>query len=154
MAGGSGPGGAVTPADLAGAWRLVAREYRTSDGALAPTREEPAEGLLVYSADGWMAAQIMRPGRPPFRSGDRRDGTEAEIRAAYDGYLAYWGTFDLDPARGTVTHHVRGSLYPNWVGQDQVRAYALEGRRLILRTPPMKQGGREVVGLLTWERVA
>ena len=83
----------------------------------------------------------------------RPEATDAEVRAAYDGYLAYWGTFDLDAARGTVTHHVRGSLYPNWVGQDQVRAYSLEGRRLTLRTPPMKQRGREVVGLLTWERL-
>jgi hypothetical protein len=100
-----------------------------------------------------MAAQIMRPGRPPFASGDRQRGTDAEVRAAHDGYLAYWGTWDVDPARGTVTHHVRGSLFPNWVGQDQVRAFTLDGDRLTLRTPPLRQGGREVVGVLAWERL-
>ena len=51
-----------------------------------------------------------------------------------------------------MTHHVEGSVNPNWVKTDLVRYYAFseDGERLMLsiRNP---QG--RVTGTLTWERI-
>jgi len=52
-----------------------------------------------------------------------------------------------------VIHHIEISLFPNWVGVDQVRSFSLEGDRLTLSTPPMLVEGVEQAGHLTWERV-
>ena len=38
------------------------------------------------------------------------------------------------------------------VGTDQVRYYTIEADRLILRTPPERAGGTDVIYYVTWER--
>ncbi len=63
------------------------------------------------------------------------------------GYLAYAGSYTLDGM--TVTHHVEMSLFPNWIGTDQVRAIAiLENGDLELSTPPeaSRSGHTVVIG--------
>ncbi len=68
------------------------------------------------------------------------------------GYLAYAGSYTLDGM--TVTHHVEMSLFPNWIGTDQVRAIAiLENGDLELSTPPeASRSGHTVVNRLRWRR--
>jgi hypothetical protein len=74
-----------------------------------------------------MSVMMMRLGRPPFASGDLRRGTDAEVRVAFDGFISYFGTYTIDSAKHTITHHLQGASYPNWVGGDQVRQYKLDG---------------------------
>jgi len=52
-----------------------------------------------------------------------------------------------------VVHRIEVSLFPNWVGESQERAYRLEGDRLTLSTPLMLVGGRRLSTHLVWERV-
>jgi len=75
-----------------GAWRLVSAEFRTADGAIAesPYGSEP-QGLLMYDAQGSMAAQLAQKGRTPFAVADRMAGTPGEIKAAFESYQAYFG---------------------------------------------------------------
>ena len=140
-------------ANLVGTWRLVSYESRETAGAVQYPLGQGVIGQLWYDARGHMSAMLMKPDRPPFASQDLRRGTDAEIRAAFDGFIAYFGTYTVDPAKRTVTHHVRGASYPNWVGGDQVRYYKLEGARLVLSTPPIQIGGRPFETILVWERV-
>ena len=35
-------------------------------------------GIIMYTPDGYMSAQLMRPGRRPVASGDWFDGTDEE----------------------------------------------------------------------------
>ena len=98
-------------------------------------------GQLTYDGDGRMAVQFGRRGRAPFASAEMRGGTAEEMKAAFHGYVAYFGTYTVDEAAGTVTHAVEGSLFPNWEGQEQVRRYRLEGNRLTLTTPPVAGRG-------------
>jgi hypothetical protein len=109
-------------------------------------------GVLIYDNVGNMAAQLMRPNCPAFKSGDMRKGTSEEIKAAFNGFIAYFGTYEINAGDKTVTHCIEGSLFPNWVGERQVRHYAFEGNRMTLSTPPIPLGGASGVGVLEWER--
>lgn len=56
---------------LIGAWKLVSYVERPVDGSAPfyPMGEEP-QGIIMYTPDGYMSAQLMHPGRPRFASGD------------------------------------------------------------------------------------
>jgi hypothetical protein len=139
-------------AALVGTWRLVSFESRTTGGENRHPLGPAAKGQLSYDAAGRMSAQLMNPERPSFASGDLTRGTDAEVRAAMAGYIAYYGTYTLDQPRGVVTHHVQGALFPNWVGSDQVRHFRLDGDRLTITTPPIRMGGEDSTTVLVWER--
>jgi hypothetical protein len=129
---------------ILGVWRLRAFESHRDGQVVRYPFGRDATGLLVYGADGTMAGQLMRPGRAAFASATITGGTDAELRAAATGYVAYAGTFEVDEARGMVFHRVEMSLFPNLIGTVQERAVTLDGDRLELRTP---DGAR-----LVWER--
>ena len=106
---------------------MVSAEFRWADGQIADVYGPQPSGMLIYGARGDMAVQIMRAGRPPFASDDWRDGAADEAQAAVAGYMAYFGRYEVDEAARTVTHHMRGSLFPNWIGQDLTRSVELAG---------------------------
>ena len=39
--------------------------------------------------------------------------------------MAYFGTYTVDIANGAVTHHVEGSLSPDYTGNHQVRPFRI-----------------------------
>ena len=133
---------------LIGVWRLVSFEVHAQDQPVRHPFGPNAVGVLIYSANGVMAGQLMRPGRPSFSSQTITRGSDAELVEAATGYVAYGGTYSVEEARGIVTHHVTMSLLPNLVGTDQHRHLSIEDDRLELRTPP--EGGR--VMILRWRR--
>jgi len=139
--------------EFVGTWRLVSFESRDSANAVSYPWGEDPQGLLVYDERGNMSVQLMRPHRPAFVSADMRAGTADEVRSAFEGYVGYFGTYTIDAPRNTVTHHISGSSFPNWVGIDQARYYQLEGQRLTLSTPAIVVGGRALRSMLVWERV-
>ena len=96
---------------------------------------------------------LARPDRPLFVSGDSGRGTPEEIKAAFEGFCAYCGTYEIDEKLGMVTHHVDSHSFPNWVGTDQQRLFGLDGRRLTLRTARLLDDGRTVSLVAVWERV-
>jgi hypothetical protein len=110
-------------------------------------------GLLVYDAGGNMSAHVIKKNRPFFAANDPDRGTDAEVRAAFEGYAAYFGTYTIDPATQTVTHHVCGAWYPNWIGHDQVRHFKFDGNRLLLSTRSLISGSESLEYVLTWERI-
>ena len=139
---------------LIGVWRLLSAEFHTSDSKILYPWGKNATGLIVYSAGGYVAAQIMNPDRPHFVSRDNLKGTPAETKIAFDGYQAYFGTFEVDEKEKTVIHKIQGNLFPNAVGVVLKRFYEFSGNdRLTLSTPPMSMGGERITGTLVWERV-
>lgn len=134
-------------ARLVGTWRLLSYETDEQDGR----RGKPfanAVGRLQYDESGNMAGQVMRPDRLPVELGE---GGAQQVRAAYVGYIAYFGTYEVAPDGSTVTHHVEGALNPAWVGGDQVRSVRFDGERLVL-TAEVPKAGKMVTHVLTWER--
>jgi hypothetical protein len=143
--------GAGEPA-VAGTWRLVSNDEHRTDGTVNSVWGSHPAGRLVYDAGGRMSMQLMDPRRARFVSADRLAGTSDEKRQAFEGYLAYFGTYTVDAAARTITHHVEGSLFPNLIGTDQRRSFVISGNRLTLTTPPILGGGRRSTYVLVWER--
>jgi len=100
-----------------------------------------------------MSAQLMRPGRPQFASGDWCTGSGPEFKAEALGYIAYSGAFHTNEAEQTLTHSMFVSLLPNWLGQTQPRVVRLEDDLLHLSTAaPITSGGKQTMSYLTWRR--
>ena len=136
-----------------GTWKLISYERRLPGGEVTyPFGKNPV-GRLTYDAQGHMAAQIMDPSRKKFEGVSMLRGTDAEKVAAFNGYVAYAGTYTLKPAEHVVVHHVEISMYPNWVGGDQRRTYEFSGGRLLLRALD-GSGGPGTDARLVWERAA
>jgi hypothetical protein len=139
---------------LIGAWKLVSYEEKPVDGSAPshPLGERPL-GIIMYTPDGYMSAQLSKPDRPPFASGDWFDGTGEEYREEASTYIAYSGPFRVDEEKKTLTHTMFISLFPNWVGQTQPRVVKIEGNTLHLGTAePIHSGGKVVNSYLAWER--
>ena len=139
---------------LAGVWSLVTYtdEHEDSDDT-QPFGPNP-QGFLIYTADGFVSAQLMRPGRPAFSSSDWHHGTPEEYQASGSGYIAYCGTYEADEEKATVTHTPSVSLLPNLIHGRQCRSIDLQGDRLVLRAAGAPvAGGLNVTSRLEWKRI-
>lgn len=139
---------------ITGTWKLLSAEFRNPEGKVVYLWGKRATGLLVYSPNGYVSAQIMNPERPKFASRDNLKGTPEETKNAFDGYQAYYGKYEVNEAEKTVIHHIEGNLFPNAIGIDLTRYYRFSGNnRLTLTTPQITIGGERLTGTLVWERI-
>jgi hypothetical protein len=132
---------------LIGTWRLVSYETDEQGGKRGRPYGD-AVGRLAYDEHGNMSGQVMRPGRARVELGD---GGAQQVRAAYLGYIAYFGTYEVAADGTSVVHHVQGSLNPAWVGGQQVRQMRFDGERLVL-SADVRKNGDTVTHTLIWER--
>ena len=137
--------------EFIGVWNLISFERRTAAGEVTYPMGAKPVGRLTYDALGRMSAQIMRPDRPKFQSASSGRGSAEEKIAAFDGFIAYYGTYVVNEKDHSVIHHVEASLYPNWVGSDQRRLYKFSEGKLILRAIN-GSGGPGAESRLVWER--
>jgi hypothetical protein len=117
---------------LLGAWRLVTWEQIHEDGTNQYPLGPDAVGQLMYTPEDRVSAQLVRAGQPWFANDDWQAADAEEMQAAWPSYFGYFGRFSIDLDRGAVIHHVEGSWFPNLVGTDQTRRYAIDGDRLTL----------------------
>ena len=138
-----------------GTWRLLACEGQWSDGRISrPYGENPA-GMLMYDGRGSFAGQIMALERPAFATGNLLKGSDDEVRAAFEGYVAYYGSYTVDEAEGLMVHDVEGSFFPNWVGDRQIRRFEFTGGgQLRLSTLPIQGSRANLTVVLLWERAS
>lgn len=127
--------------DVVGSWKLV--EYVVTDitGTVSRPLGERPLGLLLYSADGWMAVQMTSRGHRGAAGPARQQPT----------VVAYSGRYVL--RGGKVLHRPVVSTVPAWVGTVLERDARLEGRRLILETPARRSGAKTIRARLTWTRI-
>ena len=136
---------------LIGAWKLVSFVEKPLNGSAHPMGERPT-GIIMYTPDGYMSAQLMRTNPGHFAS-DWFKATSDEYARVASTYFAYAGPFEVDEESNTVTHFVVVSLFPNWIGQKQQRTARIEGDALHLSTAsPINSGGRPVNAYLEWRR--
>ena len=133
-----------------GTWKLISSEMRTTTGEIHFPLGEDCIGNLILDACGNLSAQLMRVDRPQFASGDILRGTNEEVTAAYQGYVAFWAKFEVDQEKQEFTYVIEGALFPNWVGHENLRYYEFAGDRLTLKTPPFLVAVNETVGVLVW----
>ena len=137
-----------------GVWSLEAIRDRFPDGRMEdhPDFGSSPTGVIVYTASGHVAVQLMRSGRPRWRNED--DPTEAERAEAARGYGAYAGRYEVDEAAGVVRHHVETALIPNRIGVTLTRSFSFEGDKMTLSPPRFLRDGVEVDRTLIWRRLA
>jgi len=146
---------------VVGNWKLLKVETvneNTGEGSPVWMGEKPV-GIITYQPNGLMAVQIMKDPKPEFAGKSRLSATPDELKSAFFGYYAYWGTYSVNEAEQTVTHEVTASLWPEEVGSKYKRFIKMDGQRLVLTTPTFtSQGqfapqGQKVKNQLTWERM-
>lgn len=109
---------------LIGAWHLVRIDVGDS-AAKSATAPHPL-GMLIYTQDGHMSVQLMYP--------ESAHGADNEY--VHAGYEASFGSYDVDEAKHTLTHHVQGSITRDLlVGRNLPRLYQLtKDGHLIIRS--------------------
>ena len=140
---------------IIGVWRLVSFVEQRPNGEVVPSgRYGPnVIGMIVYDKSGAMMAQLMNPDRQRFAAENATRGTPEEVKAAFDGYNAYFGSFSVDTSSSTIRHKVTANLFPNAVGTEFVRRYRIEGDSLVLELPPMQIQGEQRIVRLIWKRI-
>ncbi len=139
---------------LIGVWKLVSYVEKPVDGSAPfyPFSETP-QGIIMYTPDDFMSAQLCHPDRVHFVSGDWFKGAPQEFEAEATSYLAYTGPVQVDEEKQTLTHSMFISLFPNWIGQTQPRVVRIEGDFLNLSSEsPIQSGGKTVNSYLQWKR--
>ncbi|MEX1038124.1 MAG: lipocalin-like domain-containing protein [Acidimicrobiia bacterium] len=141
--------------DIVGTWKLVDWTAAIDDKPVTPFGGETT-GLITYTEDGRMWGTLMRVDRPPVDGDTLAAAPESERAAAAAGYLNYAGTYRLEGS--TVVHSVEMSLFPNWIGTDQVREMEWApnnngGTDLILAAASTSSRGETVTNRLIWRRL-
>jgi hypothetical protein len=139
---------------LVGAWALTSCVERDIETGVEdhPLGERPL-GLILYTPDGYVSAQLQRRERLPFADGDPLRATVQEYAAAGSSYIAYSGRFFVDEDKRSLSHEMAVSLFPNWFGQRQVRLVEVNGKTLRLSTDgPQRLNGALRTATLTWRR--
>ena len=139
---------------LIGAWKLVSYQEVPIDGSepFEPLGAAP-QGIIMYTRDGYMSAQLAKANRPRFTSGDWFTGSIDDYVAEASTYIAYTGPFHVDEEQQALTHSMFVSLFPDWIGQTQPRRVRLAGDQLHLGTvSPIQSSGRTVNSVLRWRR--
>ncbi len=137
--------------DVLGAWRLQAYTAESGDDRDEPLGPDPV-GLILYTPDGFMSAQLMRRERPAYDRAITGGGSPEQMAAAAGGYLCYSGPFTLDESAGVLEHHVEVSLLPNWVGGIHSRRAQLDGDTLVLSAEVISRRGVSTTHVLVWRR--
>ena len=138
---------------LPGTWLLQSRIDVTKDGERHPDPmlgEDPV-ALLIYDRSGNFSAQFMKRDRS--KVGEAAPMPRAKNNTqAQGGYDAYFGTYTVDDAKGTVTQELLGSLSPGNVGMVLTRGMEVTGDTLVIRLETTAADGTPVVRTLTWKR--
>ncbi|WP_398491719.1 lipocalin-like domain-containing protein [Variovorax sp.] len=138
-------------ARLVGTWDLLSYRVTLADGQVIEPLGPRPRGTGIYTAQGTVAAQLMRTGRPRLGVVRSIDGLDLEPRLlaqAFTGYIAYSGRYVVDADSAIVDHHVECGLVPDWEGTTLRRAYVFEDDLLVLRPWPAE--GRHAE--LRWRR--
>lgn len=116
---------------LTGAWTLVSWEITyLRDGAVTFPFGQNPEGILIYSPDGYMSANISRTGRARLNNASVRKASEEEKCMAFESNFSYAGPFTIEGDH--VIHRVEHALNPMMVGTTQRRHMEFIDRSLIL----------------------
>jgi hypothetical protein len=127
-----------------GMWKMISGESKDqATGEVSYPWGKKPFGRLLYDDAGRVFVQLMNPGRRSVGGVSNRGAASAiasasaeDMRDMLTGFNAYFGTFDVDRASGTVIHHLQSALIPSWVGTDQRRRYEFSaaGELIILNT--------------------
>lgn len=138
-----------------GTWELVSRTDSSAAGV------QPADGPLgadpiawiSYDRRGHVQAQLMARDRSRAAPSPAPVANDPNNSAASGGYDAYFGTYVIDAARGTVTHHLTGALTAGDVGRTLTRHFVRRGDEIVIWFEARRTDGAVVVRRLKWKKI-
>jgi hypothetical protein len=134
---------------ITGAWFLVSFEQETAAGDISYPLGSDAKGSIYYLPDGFVSVHIMNIGRSEFVKPELYAG--GRLKYTDLGYLAYSGRYSLNQSQTIITHHIDISMFPEWIGGQQVRVISLNGDHLSLSSDgPV--GPDKITFCLLWKR--
>ena len=129
--------------DLLGAWSLEEWYIESDDGGRSHPMGRDAEGVIMYTGDGYMSAIVhARNRRLP---ADRPSDTER--LGAFASYVNYAGRWDVDG--DAVIHTVEHALNPNMQGHTITRTVDHAGTRMTFTGATPGSPGAHVI---VWKR--
>jgi hypothetical protein len=119
---------------LIGAWHLAA--MAGPDGQ--PITAGLPTGMLIYTRDGHLSVQLMYP----------KSAGALSNEYVHEGYEASFGSYDINEATHTLTHHVMGSnTGDQLVGKDLERVYRFSANGNLI----IASGRRDEHWFVRWE---
>jgi hypothetical protein len=116
-----------------GAWELVSFVARdTVSGQERHPLGTVPRSLIVYTADGFMSAQLAR--------------------SDMGEYVAYGGRFTVDDQASVLHHDVTMSMMPELLAQPQFRQASVDGDLLTLSATTTDAHGTATDARLVWRR--
>lgn len=129
---GASPLYAQTAGDFPGAYDLV-RIERLSDSGEWVTSTDPFGpdplGIIMYDGVGYMSVHIVRRDRE----------VESASPSMVNGYMAYYGRYEVDAVRRVVIHRRENHIDPDQATEEGVRGFEFDGDLLTLTVEPERQ---------------
>jgi|GEM_PF-4191249 len=136
---------------FAGTWKLVSYTQKTEDATvLYPFGKNPI-GQAMFDPNGRMSVQIMQIPHAVFTSGYARASAE-EVKAVYEAYLAYYGTWSVDEMSEELEEHIEASNQLQFANRLQSSPYFFENNQLTIRST-YELRGRLLSTAIVWEKM-
>lgn len=152
MAAAPAPRAADEPLSLAGTWVMDSAYEIHADGSRTTNYGAHPSGLMMVDNAGRYSIQIFRPGRSPFRSGDKARGEADEYRSAMLGSSTHFGRVTVDAVKRQLLFDVEASSFPNWEGKRQVRDFSYAGG-LLSYAVPASASGNGTIAYSVWRKM-
>lgn len=134
---------------LAGVWLFEKEVDTRADGTEVKLPMPRYDGVLIYTADGFVSATLMPHGRRWTRESATREELAASV--VEGAATAYAGRYQIDRATGTVIHTPITSVDPGDVGRALVRKFDVGGDELRL-SGKFRHEGEELTFTVHWKR--
>jgi hypothetical protein len=138
---------------ILGTWMLKSRQDVDAGGQILidPFLGRDPVGILCFGSTHF-AAQFMKRDR----SDEERVPHRVQAKnntAGVNGYDAYFGTYSVDEAAGTLATHVEGSISPVNIGKTYVRDVRVVGNELLIQLKTTAVDGIAITRTNTFYRV-
>ncbi|TKX21771.1 hypothetical protein C1H76_6268 [Elsinoe australis] len=145
---------------LIGAWKLESYiAYPTPSSPLQRAKypmTKNVTGLIMYTPDGYMSAQMLIPGQQQFNKGPGDDSQWAEAGKRCFAYCGpYFISKDGPNGEEKLRHSFQFCSLPGWIGDVQVRTWRFEedGDVLVLGSEePTEVKGDFRIPVLKWRK--
>lgn len=147
------PAAALSAGDVVGTWKLVSdvRQAVGSDKVVNNLGENPT-GILIITPENRFIVLFTAADRKPAK-------TTEEHAQLQKTHIAYAGLVSFEPdstdaSRLKMTNKVDIAWNAEWAGTTQIRFLSLQGNRLTIKTPVIKNPftGEQAVATLVFER--
>lgn len=136
-----------------GIWQLESRIDTDSSGnrEIDPILGSDPLGILCFSKDRF-AAQFMKRDRSESQIA-ARSAQGANNSSAVNGYDAYFGTYTVDEATGTLSIRLDGAITPSNIGSRFERHIEVRENELSIQLATTSTDGKPITRTLTFSRL-